>query len=464
MPRPGDSGVQTIGRFCRDEVTGEFLQLKTTYAPGHPGHSQATLVHAKYEIDGVRSQLFMRCDPSILQHAAKSAQDFVRSSVVCVLSSHRRSCRMCSPSACGCHLPLVVPKTPGNSGSLNFSNFSDHAAKYGGEYFGTSSILTRHRVDAPYQKPWGGPTSVVNSCASGSSSQMKLSWLRQMAIQSRMLVGMAADLPRSVVPPGSPLIPHDLLNICISAPVSKGVDELHVGPSSGRLQHEGGGSGSRCCATADGTARILPQGRTTKDVTVNNIEAQQMSLSCDQHGPEFDPSCAADGEKENLSFFDRSLVGTEVALSSPSRAPNFSDIESYFPGVDFSGNGGRSGQTAPHFNPVSTKSLNVCHNTEVEELHSALGQGSPREDRKRRNRESAWRSNQRRKAYRAKLAKDLSDIRIKKDELLSKKATLQSVNLALKERAAREWMATAKTPSHTENYESLGNAVQSSEV
>lgn len=460
MARPGEGAVLVVGRFCRNLETGEFLQLKTTYGtPGQSGDGMVTLMHIYHISDSSRHQLFMRCDPELLR-VSKTAQSFADSAVFTSLSMQNRICRTCGLFGCSCPPQFCLSCDGKIFSPLDFSRLGECSAKVNGHYFGSTCTLFRSSRQDAYQHALVGLSALVET-ASGPDAMPTLTALRQAGIQNRMLIGLEGNLPRGVMPFRGTVIKAceqgEETNIAMAStpPADVSFKTGFENPFGGRssLVEDGSFLGRGIAVLNEeveatglegisGT-ELSSHGKTAepRDHAIGLISGSSAFGANNSLEADFDFTFAA--QPQLPVCVDSAISPRPIFKRTPSGTPSGENIGLVFRRPS------NTEKTIP--GRVREKSTHMDQAPHIEKSSGRNGISEKRKvgdeilteyeiGRRRRNRESAARSNQRRRDCRAKLEMDILDVMAMKAELIASKEALEKENRELKALAADKWV------------------------
>lgn len=426
MPSPGQSGSHSVGRFVRDERSGEFLVLSTSYTPGHEPDGTMTLLHSEYVSDRERKQTFLRSDPnasdtnlSVGNVEAQMSRNLSRNAVVLNITSQKRSCPKCNSVNCGCG-PSFVHGDGVPAKTMDFRSFPGSSARYAGEYIGMTSFFWRIAPGCEFHNIVAPLSSLVGSI-SGKDVHDTLSRLREASIQNRMIIGLQGNVPKGVgMLPGE--MPLTALEKCELMGIF-GEGQMNAGfPHESDDSIFGAANDEHVPHPVDGNA-LQEQVQVGRESSVNSATLVAIrEASCGDMRPVEDVLTPVESQEASAGQHDDGQM-TEV--------------------------GGENEEVPANGYPPAEVDCRI--ETECGKKRSARSRGRPDSvltayelGRRKRNREAASRCNERKRLYRAELEKDLTDIQSRKEELMKLKKELEDENMELKGLAAKMWISQLK--------------------
>jgi hypothetical protein len=387
LPQPGEPGIFLVGRFVREELSGETLVLSKAYVPGAGGRPMATVLYLKFKTSSRRHHMFMQCDARLLARTSQAPRHFAETCVFADVSVTDFDCSVCGMSPrktpvsarCSCKLPFLLPNGP-----RDFTRFRLNSLPNLGVFAG-KSIVFAEQTNALCRLPQS--TVVTTSRLAGPSNNDLATAMRTLALQDRLGQG----------------------SVCY------GVSNALGTASIDRIVHTGE-------VTSELDAAYV------EIATFDDLGCRTVAFSCDptlestQDEPAFGagnllsdiftPSGALRCEQPTSSRFD-----SAAEVSDPS-APVCLDW-------------------ADNVAPRSPAEENEDESARALVARLAAARDRRRLERQERNRRSAARSNARRREQRAALEQALLETKVRERELRERRALLTAENLQLRERVAR---------------------------
>lgn len=386
--------VYNMGRFVRDERSAEMLIVNTSLSDSNSAESRSleklpkcAIVYMRHDSSTERFHFFAGCDSNLF-FTGKHAESVMFSESVL----HYRICPICfaSPySSCNCSIPFQVPKT-----YLDFSAFAPNSLSHMGAFAGTAVFVCKDQRSGRIRRQVCPSRDVFSSNA--DMELVKL--LQDMAIQDRLLRG---NLCRTVMPSG------DLNSVEIGEPVSaideSNEEDLVLNLADFELDLENG-------TVYPNFTELLDAPGFTDDLP--DITDQNSVL------PPDDPGADSTSELQHLQRARVTSAGS--VLGKPSRTEGTVPL--------------------PILNISVVDSTDGAAEKSNDDIKLAKAQ-----ERQRKNRLAAARSNARRKLEMDTLKTDLQQEKEKVAMLERRRQELLSFNQHLKEQAANIWRAQARS-------------------
>jgi hypothetical protein len=442
LPQAGEPPVLSVGRFARNERTGEnfFISKVSRSSASLGGRPTVVLIHVKPLSSSQRTHLFLHCDWAVLASRPKVPSTFAAAALCCEISLCDHDCPVCGRAPdggvrCRCSFPLGLPRGP-----LDYSQFRPNGAySFVGRYSGLSSLYLRsgEMPDAPLQRVLASLAMTATSVPEPEYDALASS-LQMLAIQERM---------------GQPSVPRGVPTL--SANVVASLDDR--GPSSF-------GNVPVICDSATATsaevvaARVEPVGP-LRDADLTSCYALQLATTMQAEAAELcviglplqQPALASGA----LSVFGEDpaaflMDGADDFLIRPVREDDSSPVSS----DDMLPASVREAVPQARRDPLEGSAISRAPTFDAHQgrlqpqapLDPVAAAKLERQlERQRKNRLAAARSNARRKERRETLERSLRESHALKEELQQRYAAALARNTELKERAAEIWVSKMKT-------------------
>jgi hypothetical protein len=427
MPQPGEPEVLAVGRFARDERSGEGICLSKSSrsAQSAGGKAMATIWHWNTESSTRRSAVFLHCDDAALSCRPKVAASFVATTILADVCLSNRACPLCGgeaiPQVCRCEMPFQAPRS-----ALDHTQFKHNSVLHLGRFASRSQVFMRPAGDllSPLQTAVI-PTSMTLSATPEPQFGNFVLSMQTLGIQERL---QSSAIPRRFTE-------FSLFTGWNQALSSEPADIFAVdGPDFDMLVLMAEADCPVGCPLSVGssTGALTPIYLTTGD--------QSSSIYVCDDAPK--------------GLFDESAMEVGLLVEATDTRLKEQEMPAVF---DFG--------TKPDFD-----CLYLFHSTISEEKVPSESQPSksqpwesqpserqasesqqivdPKDaaklERQQKNRLAAARSNEQRRERRLAMHKELESLRLRERELCKKHEAALSCNALLKERAAQMWLGKAR--------------------
>jgi hypothetical protein len=427
MPQPGEPEVLAVGRFARDERSGEGICLSKSSrsAQSAGGKAMATIWHWKTESSTRRSAVFLHCDYAALSCEPKVPASFVTTTILADVCLSERACPVCGreaiPQVCRCEIPFRAPRS-----ALDYTHFKHNSVFHLGRFASRSHVFMRPAGDllSPLQ-PAVIPTSLTLSATPEPQFDRFAHSMQTLGIQERLL---SSAIPRSVTEASlftgwrqalssesADMYAVDARGFDMLVPMAEEycpVDcPLSVGSSTGALTPmyvTAGDQSSFLYVCDDAPKGLFDEGAVEVELfpeAIDNPLKEQEKLAVFDFGTKPDFDC--------LYLFSSTISEEKVlSESQPSESQPWKSQPSE--------------RQAPEGRQI------------------AGPKDAAKLERQRKNRLAAARSNERRRERRLAMNQELESLRLKERELCKKHEAVLACNSLLKERAAQMWLGQVR--------------------
>lgn len=459
-------------RFVRDDTRGIFV-LVSEFSTGvtefdcmiHRSSRRRTRLCARFRTKVFRDAL--RTPGGILNPMAVAP-----SLQYLTIAYEQRACPVCKSDGneeCGCELPFQRPAHP-----LDFRSERFNMALHTGRYKGNSIAQLFDTIDSVFTFPIAMTRLNTNVIIKGGVDQNLISSLCRLAVQDRLLVlspnPLASSIPLNLPQQeslGCFVAPTTTLNNTKSAttsptspipsmPVSGTNSSLLQGESSpAELEKEDMAPLEQCLNVVKSETAPSQRGDLLDSLFSFNDQSLSVpvesingvSINATTQAQHSDDASAANGEKD---FTGTDGDSSDGALSKTARSPVATDASVADSGLGFeNGTGSSSGRYRrargtgqKHESKQNENTLTpATAGARVGKERTPLDERAARaEERRRRNRLAAAKSNVKRKIRNETLKRDLSEARQRVSELREKEKELRAENVRLRVQAHQQKM------------------------
>lgn len=471
-PSNGDVSRPSCYRFVRDDTRGIFV-LVSEFSTGvtefdcmiHRSSRRRTRLCARFRTKVFRDAL--RTPGGILNPMAVAP-----SLQYLTIAYEQRACPVCKSDGneeCGCELPFQRPAHP-----LDFRGERFNMGLHTGRYKGSSIAQLFDTIDSVFTFPIAMSRLNTNVIIKGGVDQNLISSLCRLAVQDRLLVLSPNPLASSV-----PLnLPQQESLGCFVAPGTKlnNTKSATTSPTSPIPSMPVSGTNSSLLQGESSPAELEKEEMTPLEQCMNLVKSETapsqrgdlldslfnfndqslsvpvesvngVSINATTQAQHSDDGSAANGERD---FTGTDGDSSDDALSKTARSPVATNATAADSGLEFeNGTGSSSGRYRrargtgqEHESKQNENSLSpATAGARVGKERTPLDERAARaEERRRRNRLAAAKSNVKRKIRNETLKRDLSEARQRVSELREKEKELRAENVRLRVQAHQQKM------------------------